>query len=82
MVHRSELTGRFEWLAASRYYEEVLDEALVAIALAARGLNGELVEYGAAWTTASYVVEVFGLEDLVEKARVDLTARGRLRSLP
>ena len=72
MVHRSELTERFEWLAASRYYEDVLDEALVAIALAARGLEGELVEYGAAWTMASYVVEVFGLEDLVEKARADL----------
>jgi hypothetical protein len=72
MVHRSELTERFEWLTPSRYYEDVLDEALVAIALASRGLDGELVEYGAAWTTVSYVVEVFGLEDLVEKARADL----------
>lgn len=72
MVHRAELTEHFEWLAGSRYYEEVLDEALISIALCARGLTGEIVEYGAAWVMASYMVDVFGLEDLVEKARADL----------
>jgi hypothetical protein len=72
MVHRRDLIGHFEWLAGSRYYEEVLDEALVSIALAARGLEGEWVEYGAAWTTASYVVGVFGLASFVERSRADL----------
>jgi len=72
MVHRSELTERFEWLAGSRYYEEVLDEALISIAFTARGLSGEIVEYGAAWVMASYMVDVFGPEDLVGKARADL----------
>lgn len=72
MVHRENLVPHFEWLSGSRYYEDVLDEALVAIALAARGLGSELVEYGAAWMMASGVVEVFGLEDLVEKAREEL----------
>lgn len=72
VVNRRELIERFEWLAGSRYYDDTLDEALVAIALAARGQESEIVEYGAAWVMASYVIEVFGLEDLVERARVDL----------
>lgn len=72
MVHREDLTAHFEWLSGSEYYEDVLDEALVAIALDARGRGSELVEYGAAWMMASGVVEAFGLEDLVEKAREDL----------
>jgi hypothetical protein len=72
MVHRRELIQRFEWLAGSQYYDDVLDEALVSIALTARGMGYVLVEYGAAWAIASYAVEIFGLEDLVEKARADL----------
>lgn len=72
MVHRRDLIPRFEWLAGSVYYEDVLDEALISIALAARGLQHEIVEYGAAWVMASYTIEVFGLEDLVERSRADL----------
>lgn len=72
MVHRRDLIPRFEWLAGSIHYEDALDEALIAIAFAARGLDGEWVEYGAAWASVSYVIGVFGLEDLVERSRVDL----------
>jgi hypothetical protein len=79
MVHRRDLIDHFDWLAGSEYYEEVLDEALVAIALVAHGYDWELVEYGAAWRPASGTVEVLGLEDFVEKARADLVAFGRAR---
>lgn len=72
MIHREDLIPHFEWLAGSKYYDDALDEALVAIAFAARGRGTELVEYGAAWMMANGVVEVFGLEDLVEKARNEL----------
>jgi len=72
MAHREDLIPRFEWLAGSKYYDEALDEALVAIAFTAHGHGTELVEYGAAWMMANGVVEVFGLEDLVEKAWKEL----------
>lgn len=72
MIHREDLIPRFEWLAGSEYYDEAMDEALVAIAFTAHGRGTELVEYGAAWMMANGVVEVFGLEDLVEKARKEL----------
>jgi hypothetical protein len=72
MIHRDDLTPRFEWLAGSRYYDEAIDEALVAIAFAAHGRGDELLEYGAAWMMANGIVEVFGLEDLVDKARGEL----------
>jgi hypothetical protein len=72
MAHREDLIPRFEWLAGSKYYDEALDEALVAIAFTAHGRGTELVEYGAAWMMANGVVEVFGLEDLVERARKEL----------
>lgn len=71
MVRRRDLVDHLEWLAGSEYYEEVIDEALVAIALAAHGYGSELVEYGAAWMMASGVVEVLDLERLVEQARTD-----------
>ncbi len=72
MIYRVDLIDHFQWLAGSKYYDEALDEALVAIALAAHGYEGELIEYGAAWMTAGGVVEVFGLEQFVEKARANL----------
>lgn len=37
MVHREDLIPRFEWLAGSKYYDDALDEALVAIAFTAHG---------------------------------------------
>jgi hypothetical protein len=77
MVRRRDLHDRFEWLAGSSYYEDVLDEALVAIALVARGLSGEPLEYGAAWVSAEYVIGVFGLQDLVERTRIDLGSFAR-----
>ena len=76
MMRRRELIKHFEWLAESVHYEDVLDEALISIELAARGLGDEWVEYGAARSTASYVVAVFGLEGLVERSRADLAPFG------
>jgi hypothetical protein len=35
MIFRRELVDHFEWLHGSEYYDEVLDEALVAIVLPA-----------------------------------------------
>ncbi len=72
MIHRDDLVPRFAWLAGSKYYDEAVDEALVAIAFAAHGCGDELLEYGAAWMMANGIVEVFGLEDLVYKARGEL----------
>ena len=72
MIYRSDLISHFEWLAGSRYYDEVLDEALVAIAMTAHGHGHDLVEIGAAWTWAICTVERFELEDFVETARSHL----------
>lgn len=72
MVYRSELTDHFQWLAGSEYYDEALDEALIAIAFCAHGCARELVEYGAAWMSAGGIVEVLGLERFVETARANL----------
>jgi hypothetical protein len=72
MIHRTDLIPRFEWLAGSKYYDEAIDEALVAIAFTAHGCGNELLEYGAAWMMANGIVEVFGLGDLVDKARGEL----------
>jgi len=72
MIYRRDLISHFEWLAGSRYFDEVLDEALVAIAMTAHGHGLDLVEAGAAWTRAICTVERFGLEDFVERARSHL----------
>jgi hypothetical protein len=72
MIYRRDLISHFEWLAGSRYFDEVLDEALVAIAMTAHGHGRDLVETGAAWTWAICTVERFGLEDFVERARSHL----------
>lgn len=71
MIYRGDLIDHFRWLAGSKYYDEVLDEALVAIAFAAHGYEWELVEQGA-WMTAGGVVERFGLEKFAQKARSQL----------
>lgn len=86
MVHRRDLVDHFGWLARSEFYDDVLDEALVAIELCAHGYRCELVAHGAAWMMASGVVEVLGLEAFVEQARGDLVfwqappVAGRVRS--
>jgi hypothetical protein len=72
MVYRRDLIPHFEWLAGSKYFDEVLDEAVVAIAMTAHGYGEELVESGAAWMWADGLVERFGLEHFVEQARSEL----------
>lgn len=69
MVHRRDLVDHFDWLSGSRYFEDVLDEALVAIALTAHGHGSEPVSYGAAWMMADDVVEVLRLGCFLERAR-------------
>jgi len=71
MIYRRDLIDHFEWLSDSKYFTETLDEALIAIALCARGHSGDLMNFGAAWVMASYHVERFGLEEFVEKERRD-----------
>jgi hypothetical protein len=68
MVYRRDLEEHFEWLAGSEYFDEVLDEALVAIALTAYDHGGDLIQNGA-WQDARGVVERFQLEEFVERLR-------------
>jgi hypothetical protein len=67
MIYRRDLLVHFEWLSDSKY----LDEALVAIALCARGHRADMMNFGAAWVMASYIIERFQLEEFVEKERQD-----------
>ncbi len=68
MVYRKDLEEHFEWLAGSEYFDEVLDEALVAIALTSYDHGRDLIENGA-WQSASGVVERFQLEEFVTRLR-------------
>lgn len=68
MVYRKDLERHFDWLAGSEYFDEVLDEALVAIALTAYDHGRDLIQNGA-WQSASGVVERFELEEFVEQLR-------------
>jgi hypothetical protein len=68
MVYRKDLEGHFEWLAGSEYFDEVIDEALVAIALTAYDHGQDLIQNGA-WQSASGVVERFELEEFVDRLR-------------
>jgi hypothetical protein len=70
MVYRRELEEHFAWLAGSKYFDEVLDEALVAIALTAYDHGRDWIQNGA-WMTASAVVERFELDDFVERLRAE-----------
>ena len=70
MVYRKDLEQHFEWLAGSEYFDEVLDEALVAIALTAYDHGRDLIQNGA-WMSASGVVERFELEELVARLRAE-----------
>jgi hypothetical protein len=74
MIYRRDLIDHFEWLSDSKYFTEALDEALIAIALCARGHSGDLMNFGAAWVMASYHVERFGLEEFVERERRENTS--------
>jgi hypothetical protein len=68
MIYRRDLIEHFKWLEGSEYLDEVIDEALVAIALTAYDHGGDLIQNGA-WQNARGVVERFGLETFVEQLR-------------
>jgi hypothetical protein len=68
MVYRKDLEQHFDWLAGSEYFDEVIDEALVAIALTAYDHRHDLIQNGA-WQSASGVVERFELEEFVDRLR-------------
>jgi hypothetical protein len=68
MVYRKDLEQHFDWLAGSEYFDEVIDEALVAIALTAYDHGRDLIQNGA-WQSASGVVERFELEEFVDRLR-------------
>ena len=68
MIYRRDLIEHFKWLEGSKYLDEVLDEALVAIALTAYDHPRDLIQNGA-WQDARGVVERFRLEHFVEQLR-------------
>ncbi len=68
MIYRHDLIDHFSWLARSKYFDEAIDEALIAIAFAAAGHEWDWVNTGAAWMTAGGFVEKFELESFVERA--------------
>jgi hypothetical protein len=70
MVYRTDLEEHFAWLAGSEYFDEVLDEALVAIALTAYDHGCDLIQTGA-WQSANGVVERFELDEFVTRLRAE-----------
>ena len=68
MVYRKDLEQHFQWLAGLEYFDEVIDEALVAVALTAYDHGHDLIQNGA-WQSASGVVERFELEEFVARLR-------------
>jgi hypothetical protein len=81
MVHGRDLLEHSEWLAGSHLLEDALDEAMIAIALCARGYQWDLMEY-AAWRPASGVVEGYKLDRFVESERPSGEKLGADRSHP
>ncbi|MDX6589521.1 MAG: hypothetical protein QOI84_795 [Solirubrobacterales bacterium] len=68
MIYRRDLIEHFKWLEGSKYLDEVLDEALVAIALTAYDHGRDLIQNGA-WQDARGVVERFRLGRFVDHLR-------------
>ena len=68
MIYRRDLIEHFAWLEESKYIDDVIDEALVAIALTAYDHGDDLIQNGA-WQDARGVVERFALEPYVERLR-------------
>jgi len=68
MIYRRDLIDHFQWLEGSRFFDEVIDEAIVAIALTAYDHGRDLMQNGA-WASAGSIVERFGLESFVERLR-------------
>jgi hypothetical protein len=72
MVFRRDLIEHFQWLEGSEYYDEVLDEALVAIAMHAYGHMGDMLCSGTgAWQSVDWVVQYFELWDFVAQVRAE-----------
>jgi hypothetical protein len=69
VIYRSDLIDPFEWLAGSEFFDEVIDEALVAIAITAHGHGTEMVQSGGAWWFAADFCRYHRLDDFVERAR-------------
>ncbi len=70
MIYRRDLIEHFAWLEGSQYLDEVLDEAVVAIALTAYGHKRDWVQHGA-WMTAGAIVERLRLEEFVVRLRAE-----------
>jgi hypothetical protein len=68
MIYRRDLIDHFQWLEGSEFFDEVIDEAIVAIALTGYDHGGDLIQNGA-WQNAKGVVERFELEPFVERLR-------------
>ena len=68
MIYRRDLIDHFQWLEGSEFLDEVIDEAIVAIALTGYDHGRDLIQNGA-WQSAKGVVERFGLEPFVERLR-------------
>jgi len=71
MIYRHDLIDHFSWLAGSKYFDEAIDEALVAIAFVAAGHEHDLVNTGVAWMMANHFVYKFGLEPFVDRAKAE-----------
>ncbi|MBK5218250.1 MAG: hypothetical protein JJE35_00455 [Thermoleophilia bacterium] len=70
MIYRRDLVDHFEWLKGSKYFDEVIDEALAAITLTAYDHGADLIRNGA-WQDAKGVVERFDLEEFVDRLRAE-----------
>jgi hypothetical protein len=68
MIYRQDLFEHLEWLEGSEFYDTVIDEALVAIALTAYGHGGDWIQCGA-WLSAAHLVERLELSPLVARLR-------------
>ena len=69
MIYRRDLIDHFQWLEGSELFDDLIDEAIVAIALTGYDHGGDLIQNGA-WQDAKGVVERFGLEPFVERLPV------------
>jgi hypothetical protein len=68
MIYREDLIEHLEWLEGSEFYDAVVDEALVAIALTAYGHGRDWIQ-SAGWMTAGHVVERLEMGPLVARLR-------------
>jgi hypothetical protein len=68
MIYRRDLVEHFDWLEGSKYFDDVIDEALAAIVLTAYDHGDDMIRNGA-WQDALGVVERFELQPFVERLR-------------